>query len=369
MNFSRSLVTSRGAMPIAALLACSITVIMIGCSHDSVSPVGTSAEPLARVTSSPHPAFVFKSTNITKGRGYYALAVSDSDGTNHFVVYTCPTTTVESRFPTWSPDGASVSFVEGPYPTNNWYNSSKWGDCSIKAIDLSVTRGTVSGGNTRTICSYALADSVKIIVQAWCPAAGVNKIAFLAIEPHSYSIYTVASNGGTPTKIYSVDTTSRILSPGPYTCPDLTWSNDGTKLAFVERSPESTPAADRIAMIRVIDLSGNIVATLDSGAHILGGAQWSHAGEDVISYHGTTQLLSTTNTDYNVYTIGTTSGATPTLVKSAAGAARWSPDNSELIYTDYATSTGAVAKIDLATGATTSLSQVTVADYGDWKKP
>jgi hypothetical protein len=318
-------------------------------------------------TADAHPAWTFMSSSTSRGHTYSTVAVSDSDGTDNANVYTASSVGLDTRFPSWSANGSSISFVEAPARSSDggWLQTSVWGACSIKAVDVSVSSGLASGSNARNICSYSLADSVKIIVQAWCPASGVNKIAFIAITPTEEGVYTVSSSGGTPAKIYSVNLSSAGLNPGPLVCGGLTWSNDGTKIAFVESSPVSTPYASRVYMIRIIDLTGAVQVTLDSAVHVIGGLKWSNAGLDKIALYSSTIMNTADPKNYDLYTIATTAGSTASLVKTAAHEAFWSPDNSEVVCTDYS-STSTCVKIDVASGTKTTVGGI---PYGDWKRP
>ncbi len=125
-------------------------------------------------------------------------------------------------------------------------------------------------------------------------------------------------------------------------------------------------------MIRVINTSGVLQTTLDSGNHCLGGLKWSHSGMDSIACYRTNVLHNSVSSDFDLYVIGVTAGSTPRFVKSSAICAFWSPNNSELLYSNYTNASPGIAKINVRSGATTSLSSISygsVGNYGDWKQP
>lgn len=332
----------------------------------------------AKVTTDAHPAFVYSISEQVFERGnwvnYYSVSVSDSDGTDAAKIYTAASTSVSDVSATWSATGTSVSFIEKP-------SGDGWGAYAIKAVDVSVSRGTASGSNTRTIYSTSTSDSLKILGQAWCHASGVNKIAFIGRTPNEWGIYTVSTSGGSPTKIYSLSTSNGNFD-NSYA---ITWSNDGTKLAFVEVS--STPSYS----IKVISSSGSVSATLESGTYQeIDWLQWSNSGKNEIAFSAVKTGVTPGYGHFlgrDLYTIGTTSGSAATLL--VAGQTQyeggksmlspyWSPNNSELIYTQFGvtytvtdSSVTSVAgsvqfKVVVGTGTATNIGQL---KYGDWKTP
>jgi hypothetical protein len=326
-----------------------------------------------------HPAWTFMATAATQYHGTNTtrttIRVSDSDGTDYADIYTATnSTSVEQvRYPTWSPNGSSISFVDGVPPTSTWYaNATNYGNYSIKTVDVSVANGVASGSNVRTVCSYTSSDQIVIVEQRWCPAPSVDKIAFIGVTPAGWGIYTVAASGATPTRIYLAPSNARI-NPGPLEGNALGWSNDGSRIAFAQRDSASDGTLSY--SIKIINVSdGSVATTLDDGSdHVLGGVQWSHSGafnQNQLSYYRTTVMTNPATSDWNLYTIST-SGSTPSLVSTAAMMGFWSPNNSELVYTAYTTSGAVIKKIDVASGSTTALSISTgyVANYGDWKQP
>lgn len=322
------------------------------------------------------------SSTVTSTHGrvatHFSIAVSDSDGTDVAQVYTAPGTTASDqvRYPTWSPSGASISFVEGLPPISTWYGSStNYGDYAIKAVDVSILSGVATGSNSRTICSYTSSDHMVIVEQRWSPTTSVNKIAFIGVTPSGWGIYTVPASGGTPTRIYLASSNAKI-NPGPLEANAIGWSNDGSQIAFAERDSASDGTISYA--IKIINADGSGTPTvLDEGSdHALGGVQWSHSGalnQDQLSYYRTTVTVNPSVSDFYIYRVSTAAGSTPSQVAATGLAAFWSPDNTELIYQDYSNATSPVLKkVDVASGTTTSLSITTgnyFSNHGDWKQP
>jgi hypothetical protein len=311
-----------------------------------------------------HPAWAFGMEWIDNNYVYhYSIAVSDVDGSDRADVYT-PSTGRTIGAARWSQNGTSVSFYECPPLTSNtgsWYTRFVWGNYAIKAVDVSVVRGVAVGSNVRTVFSSTTSDSMRIVSQAWSPATsglGANKIAFMVYTPTQSKIYLVSTSGGTATQIYAVNNTSNRLNAGT-----ITWKSDGSRLAFSQYSGTSTGEADVTYSIKIIDLSGTVQTTLIDGSYPIGGCQWSNAGTDRIAFYKSSVINPSVAADWNVYTIGTSSGSTPSSVVSGIYSTPfWSPDNSELVY--FKPSLGSY-RINLFTFATTLVIQSN--HYGDWK--
>jgi hypothetical protein len=327
---------------------------LTGCQQDPSSSKSLNLPMSSPLPADAHPAWAFTGLKTIGSYGYSTIAVSDSDQTDMANVYTCSATNRMANSATWSTNGGSISFIEHPQI------ASAWGSYIIKAVDVSVSGGVASGSNVQTIYSRATSDSMQITAQAWCPASGVNKIAFIGHTPAEDDIYTISTSGGTPTKIYSIAKTDGNFRKF------ITWGNDGTKLAFAVDTGTSTNYKDAI---KIIDLSGNVQATLIPDKYVaIFGVQWSHSGTDQIAFHATTST-SGASTSYDIYTIGTTTGSTETKVISAnSSMAFWSPNNSELVYDISAAGINSgVNKINVSSGANTFVG--TSHKFGDWKTP
>ena len=336
----------------------SAVALVVGCRQDPNS----SANSLMPMSSPPpadaHPAWAFTGLHSVTSHGittgYSTIAVSDSDQTDVANVYTCAASNLMANSSTWSTNGASISFIEHPQV------ASAWGSYIIKTVDVSVSGGVASGSNVQTIYSRATSDSMQITAQAWCPASGVNKIAFIGHTPVEDAIYTIPTSGGTPTKIYSIAKANGNFRKF------ITWSNDGTELAFAVDTGTSSNYKDAL---KIIDLSGNVQATLIPDKYVaIFGVQWSHSGTDKIAFQATTST-SGSSTSYDTYTIGTSSGSTETKVISAnSSRAFWSPNNLELVYDISATGTNSgVNKMNVGSGTNTFVGSS--HKFGDWKTP
>jgi hypothetical protein len=326
---------------------------LTGCKQDPNSSMNSLMPMKAPPPADAHPAWAFTSSKTVGSSVYSVIAVSDSDQTDVANVYTCGASNLMANSATWSTTGASISFIEHPQI------ASAWGTYTIKSVDVSVSGGVASGSNVQTIYSRVTSDSMQIAAQAWCPASGVNKIAFIGHTPTEDDIYTISTSGGTPTKIYSVAKADGNIRKF------ITWSNDGTELAFALDTGTSTNFKDAM---KIIDLSGNVQATLIPGKYLaIFGVKWSHSGTDKISFHATTST-SGASTSYDIYTIGTTTGSTETKIVSASSSnAFWSPNNSELAYDIPSGTNAGVNKINVSSLANTFVG--TSHQFGDWKTP
>lgn len=323
---------------------------LAGCKQDPSSSNGTMTM-TTNTTTSAHPAWAFTSLKTVNSYGYTTIAVSDSDGTNATNVYTSALndTKLKTSSASWSASGGSVSFIET--------TSGSWGATSIKSVDVSVSGGVVSGSNVQTIYSRATSDSTSIRAQAWSQTSSVAKIAFIARTPTDDGVYLVSTSGGTATKIYSIAKSSGYLGTS------ITWSNDGTKIAFIEQDGTS---ASHTSAIKVINTSGTVQATLESGTFTaIGNVTWSHTGTDMIAFNARTTTTNYTTDNY-LYQISPVSGSTSSKIIQGSNP-RWSPNNSELVYNIANTLTNAgTNKVTVGTGASTFVG--TYIGYGDWKQ-
>jgi hypothetical protein len=351
-----------GSFFLAALFVA--TMYFSGCQQDTPSIVTSDPsqfQPMAKpVPADAHPAWAFPSVTSSRGKTLGTVCVSDVDGTDRAFVDTCSPDGRKSWFHSWSPTGASLSYVEMlPLTTNSWYDGTAWGNYAINAVDVTVTKGVATGSHSRTIYSVTAADQLKIVSQAWCPSTtgtGAGRIAFMAHSQTQSGIFTVPATGGTPTLVYSVaQSNNRLLGN------TLTWSNDGNKLAFVQYSGAAVADADIIAEIKIIDLTGTVVSTLlGVTPRRIAGLHWSHTGTNKLAFY-MTEVPVPTNPDFDLYIMDATAGATPTKLVTSAYNPVWSPDNSELVYTLDGVGT---YRINLATGVKTACGTL---PYGDWK--
>lgn len=312
-----------------------------------------------KITADAHPAWAFTTGTFSKGKTYASVAVSDVDGTDNTAVYTCTTTAPILKFETWSPDGASISYLEMPALTaNNWYTGTSYGNYAIKAVDVAVAKGVASGSNVRTIFSLTSADTMKIVSQVWCPAAsGSGTIAFMVHTPNTSRIYTVPASGGSATLIYTVNLTDNRLNGNSLTC-----NPDGSRLAFAQYSGTGTADANSFWEIKIIDFSGTVMNTLLSNSKQITELQWSNTGANILTFCMTT-LSVPTSADHDLYTIDLNAASPSATWRATASLEQfWSPDNTEIVYRGSA---GGTYRFSLATGVSTLVGMG--VPCGDWK--
>jgi Tol biopolymer transport system component len=302
---------------------------LAACKQDPVTPQGTQFPLTASGTGDAHPALTFVS-RTTDVNHRPTIAVSDSDGTDYADVATCHSGYFATA-PTWSASGASVSYAETD-ASNPWHGSS------LRAVDVEVSNGRAHGINARAILNLSQTDSMYIRGQAWSPSSSNNEIAFIAHTPTEEAIYLISASGGTPTKIYSINNlvghialtapTAQYYGLAVDNASTVTWSGDGSKLAFVLVTMP-TATSDSVTAIKVIDRSGSLINTPASyvGAALIESPQWSHAGLDKIAFY---------SSSVGFMLVGALDGSTPQwLVDLSSGYPthiHWSPDNSEFIF-------------------------------------
>jgi hypothetical protein len=325
------------------LFSLTITIFAVayltGCKQDPSSSMN-SMPMSANTTSNAHPAWTFTSSTIIKHSTYYTVAVSDSDATNNTNVYTSSVALKSITSPTWSANGGSISFIET-------------GTSTIRAVDVTVSGGVPKGSNARTI--YTAASGMTLSHQAWCPNSTNAKIAFVAKTSTGYGVYTISTSGGTATEVYSAASGDAIGA--------ISWSNDGTQLALAYKTGTTL-------VIKVIDAStGAESATLASGSGYLniGTLAWSHSGSNTLAF-AATKVSGGNVQDYKIYTIAPTSGSTETLLITGYNAS-WSPDNSELVYSDDSNPPAVNRKVTVGNGGTSGVIGSYDISIIDWKQP
>jgi Tol biopolymer transport system component len=347
------------------LFACTLLIAagcFLSCQHSPVSPVDdgfANFVPMGKVIPAAHPAWTFYTSAYPKGKLTYYVSISDTDGTHPANVFTCAFG-VHPWFPSWSPAGSSISFLENT-------GSGTWGEYALKTVDVAVTNGVVIASNPRAIVSYTAANQKRIIGQAWCPAAsgttGYGKIAYMVITPTQAQIYLVDAASLVVTgPVYSVNLTANQLNGST-----LAWSHDGNHLAFAQYSGINVAAADDIATVKILDLTNGTTLTLlddpTAPMSIIAGLKWSDNvsplnAKDILAFAMSRKGVPS-STDWVLCTYDLSNGTLKEITTNG-WAPFWSPNNSELVYGGM---TGGSYKYDMLTGSITSLG----LPWGDWK--
>jgi serine/threonine protein kinase/dipeptidyl aminopeptidase/acylaminoacyl peptidase len=145
----------------------------------------------------------------TEGIHIWTLAIG---GNELKQITNCPSP-FEDCYPCWSPAGDSIAFLR--YTEGD--DSTDW-QCNIFVV-------SANGGEQREVTADS--DSVEWSVIAWSPAG--ERIAFRSNagsdqNPDSKTIRTISVSGGVPEIVAAVR--------DAYVTTSLTWSPDGTKIAY-----------------------------------------------------------------------------------------------------------------------------------------
>lgn len=320
---------------IAALVA---VLFLAGCETDPNSSAGApEIRPMAPGGGSqadPDPAIAYGTTVTSKGKTYRGIAVMDSNGTNPTVIYKASSTEDWIGQPTWNPGGTTLAYqVKVP-------------GASINLIDVSVSRGKVTGSNNRTLMSTS-DDYINHI--SWSSLSSTNKIAFTTQVRGgpTQKVQVISTSGGTPTVLYQTESAN-----GVHFYRSVTWSPDDSKIAFVDRA--HTTGQDTI---RVINAStGALLEVIPLGAaNNFTYIDWSNAGTDLLAMSLNDKL----------YYVTPTTGSTPWTNNVTGYQPTWSPTNTAVLTATDAVFLSALQKTAYGTSTTTSLGGLCYAP--DWK--
>jgi len=320
MNHHRHLGLAAG--PCIVVIAC--VLLVAGCQDGSgpglvTSPEGKPAYDGAKPPPPPpaDPAIAFY---VRPAHPPYYLKVMDADGSNVATIYT--STSLMLGWPSWSPDGHSIAFMDGSPSPDLW------------RIDVSVVNGAPVGSNATRL----LDRTTSIWHPAWSPLG--DQIAFVDLQQRTIEVIPAA--GGVPSVLYT--------SPVAFGL-GLAWSPDASKIAFVE-----SPSASEISL-HVLDINDRTVTT------VLGsewGQQLGGGGPTVPDWARTQDMLAFQGPQGMIYTMQLPSG-TPTLV-AEGNWPTWSPDDREILFTSPR---GSFTKVNLATGLITRLGS---GMWPDWRR-
>ena len=162
--------------------------------------------------------------------------------------------------------------------------------------------------------------------------------------------HTVSTSGGTATNIYTSSGSDIIGGT-------ITWSNNGSELAFAYKSGSTVS-------IKVINGSTGArkIPTLFRGNYLnISSVKWSHSGSNTLAFSATT-VAGNAVSDYYLYTIAPTSGSTETQCVNGFNG-EWSPNNATLVYTDGFNNT---KKVTISSGTVTTIgSYVPIREIGN----
>jgi dipeptidyl aminopeptidase/acylaminoacyl peptidase len=272
------------------------------------------------------PAIVFKVRERTHGQVSHRIKVMNADGSNVTALHTMVSGAI--CFPSWSPDGASITFCDQA-PDLQGYN--------VMRIDVSIVNGVPVGTNLTTLVNRTSYMSESL----WSPVG--DQIAFWDWDLRTLEL--IPAGGGTPEVLYT--------SIGSYHWS--TWNRDGSQVIFSERDPAGGQA------IRAVDVAAPHAVTTLLGLEF----SQQHGNADIrwLDHARTMNVLAfecAGDPAGSVYTLDLLGGV-PSLVVGAVGAPTWSPDDSTILFTN-----GNMYKVNLATGVVTD-TRVS-GSYPDWRK-
>lgn len=266
---------------------------------------------------------------------WQAIAVMNADGANltriaagHNVLSCC----------TWSSDGSAISYIDNT------------GGTFIKKINVSIVNNVPTASTPVTVCSSVASDSSTILTQAWSSVG--NEIAYgkwqtnasIPTANRTMKLYVMPSNGGTPTLLYSF--TGGIFR-------SLTWSPDGTKLAFISYTTPST-----FSLNVILRSNGSLFASYPLSLYPAynKGLDWSHGTSNKLIFMGKPTSASTNQYIYS-FDLDQTNPAPVAMnipVSEKPWHAAWAGDNSSIVYMSQSATTNLVHSFNVATNAVTA---------------
>lgn len=262
------------------------------------------------------------------------IKVMNTDGSNQATIY-------EGDFHTtglsWSPDGSSLAFSVFGTPQ---------GDFSLWRIDIEVVDGAPQGMNAQRLAGPE--DCNACTGPAWSPVGGEIAIgAGVGVFP---SYVTVVPDTGGP---------AQVIYTGPQEttgCKEVTWSSDGSRLAFVE---VDMTTGDKY--IKVIErATGTVTHTLVEGMFdTIEGLEWGRQGSDELAFGGQSEGVG-----FSLYILDIATGALEQV--RGGDQPSWSPDNSMMVFVTLGKGQPRIKTIDLGTGDVTTLANR--GKLPDWRR-
>lgn len=276
-------------------------------------------------------------------KGGEKIMVMNADGSNQAVIYYEEYFSMTSD-PSWSPDGNSIAWCGYTYIPN-----VPGADFGVWRIDVEIVDGVPQGTNLQQLVSES--DEGFFSSTAWSPLGDEIAYAVRIYDPTVDKIDAVQATGGNPYNIYTAPEGHAIdVSSG------LTWSSDGTRLAF---EGGEVSAGDEGRSIMIIEReTGTVTHRLLMGQFDVAGLDWARQGSNKLAFHevGGSRMI---------YTVDIDSGTADPVVEG--GGPSWSPDNSKIAYLHLGKrpNTHNIGIYEFSTGNITLLAK---GNQPDWRR-
>lgn len=312
------------------------------------------------IASVPDPVFVYFKQEVVRRVDVTNMYVMNQDGSNRTnVLSISPSETWVHRqweCPKWIPGRNTIYFAKRG--DNYTWNGKTYNANGIWLCDIIIETNrkgvqTVKATNTRKLWDGASIYTTHYN-RAWNPNLTSNEVAVTAFyQPSStWKIMIIPGDGnGTPTTIYTEEE--------GYTTHWLTFSPDGNYIAFTRTTQNNK-------YIRIIErYSGNVVKDIDlSQFSYIGKLEWQRTlGSPIIAFNGKLGGID------NMYAVDASSDSPAALIinnGTSSGMGTWSPDDSNMLYTDLTNQWG-LRIYNFNTG-TTSNAFDTYAEFSNWRK-
>ena len=360
---SPPIVSSMLGLSIATILA-----VMIGsCSKKDIQPTESPIEVSANKPPPPpptpaNPAIIFNAdTTFTyrgQQHGVQAIFVMDADGSHRKMIHHDFVTSGNSwslgnvTNPKWSGNGQQACFAGRVFMSSGPPIRPLSSFSSIFTMNVSLINGVPTASNVTKILDGEV-NSTSYVYPAWSPTA--NEIVMKAGQsglPDRLQI--IPATGGTAVTIYTSPSVDLFIhSP----C----FSPDGSKIAFHLRNGSVEKS------IQVIDrFTGSVLnsVTLDP-AYGWSELDWSRTeGSSTLCFRKT---IPNTGAQGFLCTLNFNISSTPTELTPNAAYPTWSPNDSQIAYSESTNLQGIIKVFTLSTNTNTTIS--TVGGYSlNWKR-